>query len=35
MVNTIKPAFKVIFAGGRDFVDYNLLREKVNNILVD
>ena len=35
MVNTIKPTFKVIIAGGRDFVDYNLLREKVNNILVD
>ena len=35
MVNTIKPTFKVIIAGGRDFLDYNLLREKVNNILVD
>lgn len=35
MVNTIKPTFKVIIAGGRDFVDYNLLREKVNNILID
>lgn len=27
--------YKVIIAGGRDFVDYNLLREKVNNILID
>lgn len=27
--------FKVIIAGGRDFVDYNLLREKVNNILIE
>ena len=35
MVNTIKPTYKVIIAGGRDFVDYNLLREKVNNILID
>ena len=35
MVNTIKPTFKVIIAGGRDFVDYNLLREKVNNILIE
>ena len=35
MVNTIKPTYKVIIAGGRDFVDYNLLREKVNNIIID
>lgn len=35
MVNTIKPTFKVIIAGGRDFLDYNLLKEKVNNILID
>ena len=35
MVNTIKPTYKVIIAGGRDFVDYNLLREKVNNILIE
>lgn len=35
MVNTIKPTYKVIIAGGRDFVDYNLLREKVNNIFID
>ena len=27
--------YKVIIAGGRDFVDYNLLREKVNNILTE
>lgn len=35
MVNTIKPTFKVIIAGGRDFLDYNLLREKVDKILID
>ena len=27
--------YKVIIAGGRDFIDYSLLREKVNNILTE
>ena len=27
------PIYKIIIAGGRDFLDYNLLREKVNKIL--
>ena len=28
-----KPTYKIIIAGGRNFVDYNLLKEKVNKIL--
>lgn len=28
-----RPIYKIIIAGGRDFMDYNLLREKVNKIL--
>lgn len=28
-----RPIYKIIIAGGRDFLDYNLLREKVNKIL--
>lgn len=35
MINDSRPTFKVIIAGGRDFFDYNLLREKVNNILIE
>lgn len=30
---TQKPIYKVIIAGGRDFNDYNLLKDKVNKIL--
>ena len=32
---TEKPIYKVVIAGGRDFLDYNLLREKVDKILID
>ena len=28
-----RPIYKIIIAGGRDFMDYNLLKEKVNKIL--
>lgn len=35
MINDSRPTFKVIIAGGRDFLDYNLLREKVDKILID
>ena len=28
-----KPIYKIIIAGGRDFMDYNLLKEKANKIL--
>ena len=28
-----RPIYKTIIAGGRDFMDYNLLKEKVNKIL--
>ena len=28
-----KPIFRIIIAGGRDFNDYNLLKEKVNNLI--
>ena len=28
-----KPIYKTIIAGGRDFMDYNLLKEKTNKIL--
>lgn len=28
-----KPIYKIIIAGGRDFMDYNLLKEKTNKIL--
>lgn len=28
-----RPIYKIVIAGGRDFLDYNLLREKVNKIL--
>ena len=27
------PIYKIIIAGGRDFMDYNLLKEKANKIL--
>lgn len=30
-----KPIFRIIIAGGRDFNDYNLLKEKVDNIISD
>ena len=35
MIDDSRPTFKVIIAGGRDFLDYNLLREKVDKILID
>ena len=28
-----RPIYKIIIAGGRDFMDYNLLKEKTNKIL--
>lgn len=28
-----KPIFRIIIAGGRDFNDYNLLKEKVDNLI--
>ena len=28
-----RPIYKTIIAGGRDFMDYNLLKEKTNKIL--
>ena len=28
-----KPIYKIIIAGGRDFTDYNLLKEKTDKIL--
>ena len=28
-----RPIYKIIIAGGRDFMDYNLLKEKANKIL--
>ena len=28
-----RPIYKIIIAGGRDFMDYKLLKEKVNKIL--
>ena len=28
-----RPIYKIIIAGGRDFMDYNLLKEKSNKIL--
>ena len=28
-----RPTYKIIIAGGRDFMNYNLLKEKVNKIL--
>lgn len=28
-----RPIYKIIIAGSRDFMDYNLLKEKVNKIL--
>ena len=28
-----KPIYKIIIAGGRDFMDYNLLKEKTDKIL--
>ena len=30
-----KPIFRIIIAGGRNFNDYNLLKEKVDNIISD
>ena len=30
-----KPIFRIIIAGGRDFNDYNLLKEKIDNIISD
>ena len=30
-----KPIFRIIIAGGRNFNDYSLLKEKVNNIISD
>ncbi len=33
MSNTVKQPFRVIVAGGRDFNNYNLLKEKLDKIL--
>lgn len=30
-----KPIFRIIIAGGRDFTNYSLLKEKVDNIISD
>lgn len=30
-----KPIFRIIIAGGRDFTNYTLLKEKVDNIISD
>ena len=30
-----KPIFRIIIAGGRDFTNYSLLKEKIDNIISD